>query len=155
MFYCIIRLIDVDPMSETRSNSVYVPRDEAFEEVKQMTFQTNTVKSVLHALLPQLEVVLLNPDLGFPHFTAIDTLFQEGIPVPKDKNFFQLIIPRLVKAITERGDSVLQFETPQMIESIYVCLLSSSLPLLSLELDPVLDESNFFCCRGQIFMVQG
>ena len=122
-----LKKIDADPMSEKRSSSVYVPRDETFEDVKQLTFSTKTLKSVLHALLPQLEVVMLNPHLGFPHFTAIDTLFQEGVPVPKDKNFFQLIIPRLVKTITDGGDGVLLFETPQMIESMSHIFFSSSL----------------------------
>ncbi|KAJ9685776.1 hypothetical protein PVL29_017755 [Vitis rotundifolia] len=104
-----------DPLSEKRSNSVYVPRDEAFEEVKQMTFSTKTLKSVLHALLPQVEIRLLDPHLGFPYFTAIDSLFQEGVPLPKSKNFFQSIIPRLVKTIAEGGD-ILLFETPAIID---------------------------------------
>ncbi|CAB4298450.1 unnamed protein product [Prunus armeniaca] len=67
-----------DPLSEKRSSSVYVPRDEAFAEVKQLTFSAKTLKSVLHALLPSLETALLNPELGFPYFTAIDSLFNEG-----------------------------------------------------------------------------
>ncbi|KAL0006657.1 hypothetical protein SO802_008159 [Lithocarpus litseifolius] len=68
-----------DPLSEQRSSSVFVPRDEAFSEVKQVTFSAKTLKSVMHALLPQLEISLLDPHLGFPHFTAIDSLFCEGL----------------------------------------------------------------------------
>ncbi|KAK7849536.1 linoleate 13s-lipoxygenase 2-1 [Quercus suber] len=79
------------PLSEQRSSSVYVPRDEAFSEVKQLTFSAKTLKSVMHALLPQLEISLLDPHLGFPHFTAIDSLFCEGLTLPKPTNagFFQ------------------------------------------------------------------
>lgn len=133
-------------MSEKRSSSVYVPRDEAFEEVKQMTFSTKTLKSVLHALLPQVEIMLLDPHLGFPYFPAIDSLFQEGVPLPKNKNknFFQSIIPRLVKTIAEGEGDILLFETPAMIESMPHLFLTN---LLFLELDLVLDELIFFCCR--------
>ncbi|XP_008231379.1 PREDICTED: linoleate 13S-lipoxygenase 2-1, chloroplastic-like [Prunus mume] len=106
-----------DPLSEQRSSSVYVPRDEAFAEVKQLTFSAKTLKSVLHALLPSLETALLNPELGFPYFTAIDSLFNEGVTLPKPKTsgFFQTIIPRLVKTITAGGDDLLLFETPEII----------------------------------------
>ncbi|CAL9003912.1 unnamed protein product [Prunus brigantina] len=101
-----------DPLSEKRSSSVYVPRDEAFAEVKQLTFSAKTLKSVLHALLPSLETALLNPELGFPYFTAIDSLFNEGVTLPKPKTsgFFQTIIPRLVKTITAGGDDLLLLE---------------------------------------------
>ncbi|XP_009354688.2 linoleate 13S-lipoxygenase 2-1, chloroplastic [Pyrus x bretschneideri] len=107
-----------DPLSEQRSSNVYVPRDEAFSEVKQLTFSTKTLKSVLHALIPSLETALLDPDLGFPYFTAIDSLFNEGITLPKPKTgeFFQTIIPRLVKTITDGGDDLLLFETPEVID---------------------------------------
>ncbi|PQM37356.1 linoleate 13S-lipoxygenase 2-1 chloroplastic-like [Prunus yedoensis var. nudiflora] len=107
-----------DPLSEKRSSSVYVPRDEEFAEVKQLTFSAKTLKSVLHALLPSIETALLNPKLGFPYFTAIDSLFNEGVTLPKPKTsgFFQTIIPRLVKTITDGGDDLLLFETPEIID---------------------------------------
>ncbi|GMY22297.1 linoleate 13S-lipoxygenase 2-1, chloroplastic-like [Fagus crenata] len=107
-----------DPLSEQRSISVYVPRDEAFSEVKQLTFSAKALKSVLHALLPQLETSLLNPNLGFPYFTAIDSLFSEGLKMPKPKNigFFQSILPRLVKAVTDSEEQLLLFETPEFID---------------------------------------
>ncbi|CAN6567371.1 unnamed protein product [Malus baccata var. baccata] len=112
-----------DPLSEQRSSSVYVPRDEAFSEVKQLTFSAKALRSVLHALVPSLETALLDPDLGFPYFTAIDSLFNEGVTLPKVKTgeaktggFFQTIIPRLVKTITEGGDDILLFETPEIVD---------------------------------------
>ena len=122
--------MNADPLSETRSISVYVPRDEIFEDVKVSTFGINTLKSVLHAFLPTLEVILLNPKLGFPHFTDIDTLFKEGVPVPKDKNFFQLLLPRLVKTVTDGGDEALLFESPEMMESMPSSYHLYNLPLL-------------------------
>ncbi|XP_061998342.1 linoleate 13S-lipoxygenase 2-1, chloroplastic-like isoform X3 [Rosa rugosa] len=107
-----------DPLSEERSSSVYVPRDEAFAELKQLTFSAKTLKSVLHALLPQLEITLVDPELGFPYFTAIDSLFNEGVTLPKPtaSGFFQSIIPRLVKAISDGQDDLLLFETPEILD---------------------------------------
>ncbi|KAM4073065.1 hypothetical protein ACB094_11G188600 [Castanea mollissima] len=57
------------PLSEQRSSSVYVPRDEAFSEVKQLTFSAKTLKSMMHALLPQLEISLLDPHNLLPFET--------------------------------------------------------------------------------------
>ncbi|KAK6164234.1 hypothetical protein DH2020_001098 [Rehmannia glutinosa] len=84
---------------------MYVPRDEAFSEVKQMTFSAKTVYSVLHALVPSLQTSIIDSDLGFPHFTAIDTLFDEGFLLPDipTTGFLGNIIPRLVRFITDKG----------------------------------------------------
>ncbi|KAL8548815.1 hypothetical protein ACS0TY_007905 [Phlomoides rotata] len=107
-----------DPLSESRSSNMYVPRDEAFSEVKQATFSAKTVYSVFHALVPSLQTSVISTDLGFPNFTAIDTLFDEGFELPDipTNGFLANIIPRLVRTISDIGDSVLRFETPQFID---------------------------------------
>ncbi|KAL7151785.1 hypothetical protein ABFS83_04G054200 [Erythranthe nasuta] len=106
-----------DPSSESRSSSVYVPRDEAFSEVKTASFAAKTVYSVLHALIPSMKSQIMNTDtdIGFPYFTAIDTLFNEGIELPNDSTTGSLasIMPRLVKTISEK--CFLRFETPQFV----------------------------------------
>ncbi|KAG6632538.1 hypothetical protein CIPAW_13G165600 [Carya illinoinensis] len=115
---------DKDPLSEKRSSSVYVPRDENFSEVKQLTFSAKAVYSVLHALLPSLETAVLDSDLGFPYFTAIDSLFNEGVNLPTPKTAehkgllskLSSILPRLVRAISETQDDVLRFETPETMD---------------------------------------
>lgn len=98
---------------------MYVPRDEAFSEVKQLTFSAKTVYSVLHALVPSVQTSIIDSDLGFPHFTAIDTLFNEGVELPDipTTGFLGNIIPRLVRAISDTGSNVLRFETPEFIDS--------------------------------------
>ena len=115
---------NADPLLKQRSSSVYVPRDEAFSEVKQLTFSAKTLKFVMHALRPQLEISLLDPHLGFPHFTAIDSLFCEGLTLPKLTNasFFQSILPRLVKAVTDTQENLLLFGTPAFIDSMHPVL---------------------------------
>ncbi|KAG1364222.1 Linoleate 13S-lipoxygenase 2-1, chloroplastic [Cocos nucifera] len=106
-----------DPLSEKRRSGVYIPRDEAFSEVKQLTFSAKTLRSVLHALVPSIGTAIIDTKLGFPYFTAVDSLFSEGMKLPKQEglNFFSTAIPRLVKAIAEGTEDVLLFETPEMI----------------------------------------
>nr|ASV46331.1 lipoxygenase [Lilium regale] len=107
-----------DPLSEQRASTVYVPRDEAFSEVKQVTFSTKTLRSVVHALIPSIESAIIDPNLSFPYFTAIDSLFNEGVTLPMGENagVFRSIIPRLVKAIEETKEGILLFETPAIID---------------------------------------
>ncbi|KAF3449152.1 hypothetical protein FNV43_RR09880 [Rhamnella rubrinervis] len=107
----------VHPLSESRNGDFYVPRDEAFSEVKQLTFSAKTVYSVLHAVVPSLQTALINSELGFPYFTAIDSLFKEGINLPplKEKGFLKNILPRLIKAIDD-SDEILRFETPETMD---------------------------------------
>ncbi|KAF5447860.1 hypothetical protein F2P56_033378, partial [Juglans regia] len=112
---------DKDPLSEKRSSNVYIPRDESFSEVKQLTFSAKALYSVLHALVPSLEVAIVDGELGFPYFTAIDKLFNEGVNLPplnKAQNKVSLlnILPRLVNSITESQDEVLRFETPETMD---------------------------------------
>lgn len=108
-----------DPLTESRSGTWYVPRDEAFSEVKQETFSVKTVGSVVKAVLPILESTLVDKDLPFPFFTDIDNLFNEGIKLPKradSPGIFKLSLPRLIKSIDDTGDELLLFETPEMMD---------------------------------------
>lgn len=108
-----------DPLTESRSGDIYVPRDEAFSEVKSLTFSGKTLYSVVHALIPSLENIATDKDLGFPYFTAIEQLFNEGLPLPPHQTGGILgdIIPRLVKFVSDVEKNVLLFETPQLFDS--------------------------------------
>uniref|UniRef100_A0A5B6ZC88 Lipoxygenase n=1 Tax=Davidia involucrata TaxID=16924 RepID=A0A5B6ZC88_DAVIN len=108
-----------DPSSETRSGiTFYVPRDETFSEVKELTFAGNTLYSVLHAVVPSLETAIVDKELGFPYFTAIDSLYNEGVNVPAlTKNgFLRDLLPRIVKFINDAEQDLLRFETPELID---------------------------------------
>ncbi|XP_074272916.1 linoleate 13S-lipoxygenase 2-1, chloroplastic-like [Silene latifolia] len=107
-----------DPRSETRSVSVYVPRDEQFSEIKGTTFSAKTVYSALHAVIPSLETFILDPQLGFPHFTAVDSLYNQGISLPalKQHGLLTSVLPRLVKAIHDIEEHVLRFEPPAIFD---------------------------------------
>lgn len=109
---------DSDPLTETRSSSFYVPRDEEFSEIKMGTFSAKTLKSVLHALVPSLSTAIVDSDLGFPFFSSIDALFNEGINLPpfKKQGFWKDLLPNLFRAITDGTKDVLKFETPETME---------------------------------------
>ncbi|EXB28966.1 Linoleate 13S-lipoxygenase 2-1 [Morus notabilis] len=106
-----------DPSSEKRSRSFYVPRDECFSEIKQLTFSAKTLYSVLHALSPSLATVMVDRDLGFPYFTAIDALFSQGVDLPPigTEGFLQRVMPRVVKTLKDSGKGVLRFEAPETV----------------------------------------
>ncbi|KAG9159927.1 hypothetical protein Leryth_005680 [Lithospermum erythrorhizon] len=114
LFLC---LYFADPSSESRSAFVYVPRDENFSEVKGLTFSGKTLYSVLHAVVPNLKSVVT--DLDFPYFTTIDKLYNEGVHLPDDATGHVLtnILPRLVKTTSNAANNVLQYETPEMLDS--------------------------------------
>ncbi|RLM80283.1 lipoxygenase 2.3, chloroplastic-like [Panicum miliaceum] len=52
-----------DPRTERREGHNYVPRDEWFSEVKQLTFGATTLRSGMHALLPMLRPLLIKKEL--------------------------------------------------------------------------------------------
>lgn len=98
---------------------MYVPRDEAFSEIKQLTFSAKTVYAVMHAVVPSLGKAIDDIDLGFKLFTSIDSLFHDGIKLPsskEQKGLLQAILPRLVNALASGGD-VLRFVPPETMNS--------------------------------------
>ncbi|KAJ4724166.1 Lipoxygenase [Melia azedarach] len=110
-----------DPKSESRSLSNYIPRDEAFADIKNAQFGAKLLYSVLHAVIPTVETLVVDKDLGFPSFTEIDKLFNEGINMPlpealKEKSLWQSALPRLLKEATDTEKSILRFETPDAME---------------------------------------
>ncbi|OAY66270.1 Linoleate 13S-lipoxygenase 2-1, chloroplastic [Ananas comosus] len=107
-----------DPLSEERSSSIYIPRDESFSEVKGLTFSGTAFRSVLNVVVPSIKTAINDTKLSFPYFTAIDSLFNEGVKLPKQEglSFFRTIIPRIIKTLEDSTDNVLHFETPEMID---------------------------------------
>ncbi|EOY32504.1 Lipoxygenase isoform 1 [Theobroma cacao] len=105
---------ETDPLSEKRTGHFYVPRDECFSEIKQLTFSAKTVYSLMHCLIPTVENTIVDPDMGFPHINAVDSLFSEGINLPplQKQGIWNTVLPRLFKAISEGSEDVLRFEAP-------------------------------------------
>ncbi|XVF47467.1 hypothetical protein PTKIN_Ptkin03bG0110900 [Pterospermum kingtungense] len=108
-----------DPLSEKRKGHFYVPRDECFSEIKQLTFSAKTLYSLMHCLTPAVENTIVDHDMGFPHMAAVDSLFNEGINLPplKEQGVWSTVLPRLFGAITEGIEDVLRFEAPDTMAS--------------------------------------
>ncbi|CAL0329177.1 unnamed protein product [Lupinus luteus] len=107
---------EADPLSEKRNGKFYVPRDECFSEVKELTFSTKSLHCVLLILLPSLGKIIRDGDLPFPFFHEIDSLFNTGLDLPPDeleKGFLEAIMPRLVRNISGDQGNMLRFETPE------------------------------------------
>jgi lipoxygenase len=111
-----------DPKTETRSSDNYVPRDEAFSEVKNLQFSVTTLRSVLHAAVPAVQSTLTDPNRGFPSFFVIDKLFEDGVELPKAEQlgFLHSVVPRLLQILRDGpGDHVLLFDTPANVQSTH------------------------------------
>ncbi|KAI3791338.1 hypothetical protein L2E82_05102 [Cichorium intybus] len=106
-----------DPLSESRSGGIYVPRDEAFSELKNMTFSARTLYSLMHAVIPSIQTSMIDQELPFPHFTSIDCLYRDGLHMPQleSKGFLRTALPRLLKSIEDTQHNILRFETPAIL----------------------------------------
>ncbi|CAN1359032.1 Linoleate 13S-lipoxygenase 2-1, chloroplastic [Linum perenne] len=105
------------PESESRGLYFYVPRDEEFSEIKTAQFGAKTLYSVLHALVPTLETILIDKDLGFPHFTAINEMFDQGLNLPPySQATLTSLLPTLIRNSAEASNDVLQFEVPPTMD---------------------------------------
>uniref|UniRef100_A0A2C9V676 Lipoxygenase n=1 Tax=Manihot esculenta TaxID=3983 RepID=A0A2C9V676_MANES len=106
-----------DPLSESRSDDIYVPRDEAFSWLKQASFSLNKLKALFNTLIPTLEGLLGKEE--FSSFTTIDQLFKEGIELPnagKQSYDTDTLLPEMVKAYKKIG-RLLKFDSPQLFDS--------------------------------------
>jgi len=87
--------------------------------VKSATFSAKTLYSALHGLVPALESTLVDEKIPFPFFTAIDSLFHEGFPLPKQGQIKELL-PRLIKTVKDVEADFLRFEQPYLFDSMYI-----------------------------------
>ncbi|KAD6453921.1 hypothetical protein E3N88_08627 [Mikania micrantha] len=106
-----------DPLTESRTAlPFYVPADEDFSEIKTVTFGARTLYSVVHGVVPSLDASVTDKDKGFPLFTSIDLLYNEGVNVPPPDNGILSALPRLVKGAADAANTVIKFETPETID---------------------------------------
>lgn len=111
------KMTSTEPWTESRTTlPFYVPRDEDFSEIKEVSFGARTLYSVLHAVIPTLESVLTDPNKGFSSFTDINLLYDEGIDALPLKHELLGALPRLFKGVANTTQSALNFETPRMMD---------------------------------------
>ncbi|KAK8957454.1 hypothetical protein KSP39_PZI000087 [Platanthera zijinensis] len=106
-----------DPHSESRSINIYVPRDEAFSEIKTLTFSGTTLASALHAVSPAINATLIDINLGFQNFTAIDELYDQGFKLPHQLEGQRSLLSRLCSSVKDAADDLLLFEIPALIQN--------------------------------------
>ncbi|URE48432.1 hypothetical protein MUK42_07522 [Musa troglodytarum] len=73
---------DTNMVAESRiekPHPIYVPRDEAFEELKQGAFSAGRLKAVLHNFIPSLIASISADNHDFQGFHHIDNLYKEGL----------------------------------------------------------------------------
>lgn len=109
-----------DPLSERKCLNIFVPRDEAFAEIKQLQFTTTTISLGLSAILASLDTIFIDQNLGFASFQDIDMLYKEGYhlphPEPKWLTLLQKVIPSFIKVATD-NKKTLHFDTPEAVKS--------------------------------------
>ncbi|GAB4829334.1 hypothetical protein Ancab_019003 [Ancistrocladus abbreviatus] len=110
-----------DPECESRvekPHPVYVPRDEAFEEIKQETMSAGTLKAVLHILIPQIAATLSSSDIPFNCFSDIDKLYDDGFTL-KDEDQLEkakkLFPDAFTKQVLSIGDRF-KYKVPEVIK---------------------------------------
>ncbi|KGN54488.2 linoleate 13S-lipoxygenase 2-1, chloroplastic [Cucumis sativus] len=108
-----------DPQSEQKATgSIYVPRDEAFSDIKRAQFNASTLLNVLKTIIPNLQVHF-DRNAGFPHFESIDALFDvDGFNLPplESTTSFKDLLPWIFKLIYETGEFLLRFQIPEPMD---------------------------------------
>ena len=130
-------MIHLDPLCESRiekPHPVYVPRDEAFGEIKQDSFSAGMLKALLHNLVPSIAATLSSSDISFTCFSDIDKLYSDGFILKDDEQRElgnNLFIGNKMKQVLSVGQKLLKYEIPAVIRSKYAsfipCLSVSSL----------------------------
>lgn len=100
----------------------YVPRDEAFEQIKQETFIGNSLKGVIHQLVPALMDNFKEQHGEFQCFQDIDRLYQEGIKLRKsdlELDFLKTLpIAPIIKQVEDTASQVsglLRYTQPDLV----------------------------------------
>ncbi|KAK8930768.1 putative lipoxygenase 6 [Platanthera zijinensis] len=98
-----------------KPHPVYVPRDEAFEELKQDAFSAGRLKAVLHNLIPSLIASISAENFDFEGFHDIDNLYKEGLLLKLGLQGHLLHKLPLVKKIQESSHGLLRYDTPAIL----------------------------------------
>ncbi|CAN6290481.1 unnamed protein product [Urochloa humidicola] len=109
---------DTNMLAESRvekPHRIYVPRDEAFEELKQGAFSAGRLRAVLHTLIPSMIATISAETHNFQGFHHVDNLYKEGLRLKLglQEHLFQKI--PLVQKIQESSEGMLRYDTPSIL----------------------------------------
>ncbi|KAL7105215.1 hypothetical protein ACP275_07G030300 [Erythranthe tilingii] len=113
-----------DPNSETRlfllSLSIYVPRDEKFNQVKFSDFIGYAIKSIGQVFVPEIKAVFDKTINEFDTFQDVLNLYEGGVRLPEgqtlDKIRAHVPWELLKELIRSDGERFLKFPTPDVIK---------------------------------------
>ncbi|KAJ1390756.1 PLAT/LH2 domain [Sesbania bispinosa] len=114
---------DTDMYAESRVEKpqpMYVPRDEQFEESKQIAFSIKRLEAVLHNLIPGLKASLSANNHDFNQFSDIDDLYSSTEVLPnkfglEDEILKKIPFPEVVRKIQQSCHGLLKYDTPKII----------------------------------------
>ncbi|KAJ6327415.1 hypothetical protein OIU78_014318 [Salix suchowensis] len=113
--------MDSDTKAESRVEKptpLYVPRDEQFEESKQLTFSNGRLRAVLHTLIPAIKASISADNQDFSSFSDIDVLYKEGLLLKvglQDEIWKNLPLLKAVSKMQESGEGQLKYDTPKIL----------------------------------------
>ncbi|MQJ84089.1 hypothetical protein EI014_25345, partial [Escherichia coli] len=100
-----------DPNSESRSDTVYLPRDESFGHLKSSDFLVYILKSASQNVIPQLQSAL-RLQFNSPEFNSFEDvrgLYDGGIKLPTDILSDLSPIPLFKELFRTDGEQALKF----------------------------------------------
>ncbi|KAJ4796632.1 Lipoxygenase [Rhynchospora pubera] len=109
---------DTNMYAESRvekPHPIYVPRDEAFEELKRGAFSAGRLRAVLHTLIPSLIANISADTHNFQGFHHIDNLYKEGLKLKLglQEHLFKKI--PFVQKFQESSEGMLRYDTPRIL----------------------------------------
>ncbi|MED6113810.1 Lox2p [Stylosanthes scabra] len=106
-----------DPKSESRSDQVYLPRDEAFGHLKSSDFLVYILKSASQNVIPQLQSALpLFNQSEFNSFEDVRGLYTGGVKLPTNILSDLSPIPLFKELFRTDGEQALKFPEPLIIK---------------------------------------
>lgn len=107
-----------DPKSESRSDTVYLPRDESFGHTKSSDFLVHILKSASQNVIPRLRsiVTLQFHEPEFNTFEDVRSLYEGGIRLPTDILSELSPIPLFKELFRTDGEAALRFPPPKVIQ---------------------------------------
>ncbi|RRT62744.1 hypothetical protein B296_00016288 [Ensete ventricosum] len=100
-----------------KPHPIYVPRDEAFEELKQGAFSAGRLRAVLHSFIPSLIASISADNHDFQGFHHIDNLYKEGLVLKLGLQEHLIKKLPFVRKIQESSEGLLRYDTPRILSS--------------------------------------
>lgn len=108
----LIKMTFADPTKERRlekGDTMYVPRDESFEQIKETNFIANSLRGLVHRLVPALTDYFDETPGEFDAFSDIEKLYHQGLKLnsedldydePANRFLVDSFLPDIVRGLS-------------------------------------------------------